>query len=338
MAQVSADSRAPEFSVVVPALNAASTLARCLDALVAQASDVTEVIVVDDGSTDDTFEIASRYDVRLLKLPRNMGPSAARNRGAEMARAPVLFFVDADVAIAPAAIDRAKSLMSRKDVDAAIGSYDDDPAERSTVSRFKNIAHHYFHQRSRTDATTFWGACGLVRRDTFFAVGGFDEQRRGIEDVELGGRMTARGVRIVLDPGLQVKHLKRWTLVSLIATDFWLRAIPWTLLRLEGRRLPADLNFSIDQRIAALVAIALALATSASIFGCRLWIVVAALAAVAAWINRDLYRLLYRKGGIWLASNGFLLQQLYYLYSAFGVAAGVAIYIARAVGVKHRRD
>ncbi len=215
------ESQVPALSAIVPALNAAATLAQCLDALTEQASEDVEIIVVDDGSTDETFEIASRYDVRLLKLPRNMGPSAARNRGAEMARAPVLFFLDADVALAAGALARARAAMSRVDAGAIIGSYDDDPAATSTISRFKNLAHHYFHQRSRTDATTFWGACGLVRRETFFAAGGFDEQRFWIEDIELGYRMTARGVRIVLDPGLQVKHLKRWTLGSLVTTDVW---------------------------------------------------------------------------------------------------------------------
>ena len=328
---MTAESQAPALSAIIPALNAAATIARCIDAITAQLSDDVEVVVVDDGSTDDTFEIASRYNVRVIKLPRNTGPSAARNRGAEMARAPVLFFLDADVAIAAGALARAKAAMSRGDADAIIGSYDDDPAARSTISRFKNLAHHHFHQRSRPEATTFWGACGLVRRETFFAVGAFDEGRFGIEDVELGCRMTARGVRIVLDPGLQVKHLKRWTLRSLVATDVWHRAVPWTLLRLEGRRLPADLNFSIDQRIAAVVAVALAILTPAAIFRFQLWIVVAALVAVAICLNLDLYSLLFKKGGLWFSINGFLLQQLYYLYSFFGVAAATAIYFARSL-------
>ena len=90
-----------------------------------------------------------------------------------------------------------------------------DPDDQSIVSRFKNLAHHHFHQRARVEASTFWGACGAIRREQFFAAGGFDEKRfklPSIEDVELGSRLVDRGVRIVLDPGLQVKHLKRWTL------------------------------------------------------------------------------------------------------------------------------
>ena len=332
------ESKVPALSAIVPAWNAAATLAQCLDAIVAQASDIVEIIVVDDGSTDNTFEIASGYDVQTIRLPQNMGASIARNRGAEMARAPILFFLDADVVLDPGGLARARTAMADPGAGAIIGSYDDDPAAESTISRFKNLAHHHFHQRSRGDVTIFWGACGLVRRELFFAAGGFDEHRFEIEDVELGYRMAARGVRIVLDPGLQVKHLKRWTLRSLVTTDIWRRAIPWTILWLEGRRLPSDLNFSAEQRVAAIVALAIPVAASLALFNARIGILVAALVAVAIWLNRDLYRLLVRRGGLWFSVKGFLLQQFYYLYSMFGIAAGVAIHFARSWRLRAIRD
>jgi glycosyltransferase involved in cell wall biosynthesis len=333
MPRISEESGMPALSAIVPARNAAATLARCLDALTGQASDGSarvEIIVVDDCSADETVYIASRYNVRLVKLARHFGPSAARNRGAEIARAPVLFFLDADVVLAPGALARAEAAIALPGVGAVIGSYDDDPAARTIVSRFKNLAHHHFHQRSRPEAATFWSGCGLIRRDIFAAAGGFDEDRRTVEDIELGYRMVAQGVRIVLDPGLQVKHLKQWTLRSLLGTDVLRRAIPWTLLWLEGRRFPDDLNFSADQRIAAIVALALALSVVVAPFMFQAWFLVGALVVLGSWLNRDLYRLLFRKGGLWFAINGFLLQQLYYLYSLFGLATGVAIFVARS--------
>src|SRR5208283_2660754 len=152
-----------------------------------------------------------------------------------------------------------------------------------------------------------------------------------IGDVELGYRLAARGVRIVLDPELQVKHLKKWTLISLVRTDVIVRAIPWTLLWLKHRRLPSDLNFAADQRAAAMVALALAIAIPLAIFRYQAWLAVLLLLTAALWLNRDLYRLFFRRGGVWFAINGFLLQQFYYLYSLFGVAVGVAIYVARSL-------
>ena len=332
MAGTSEAPRSARLAVIIPARNAAATLPQSLSALLAQVSYDDEVIVVDDFSTDDTGDVAARFNVKVVRLSRHLGISAARNRGVELTNAPVLFFYDADVVLAPGALARAKAAMMRPEVGALIGSYDDDPAAPTTVSRFKNLAHHHFHQRSRTEVTTFWGGCGLVRRDLFVAAGGFDNEQRTIEDVELGYRLTARGVRIVLDPDLQVKHLKKWTLRSLVTTDVFLRAIPWTLLWLEGRELPRGLNFAADQRVAAIVAAALALAIPVAIFRptAWLWLFVALLLGAAFALNRDLYRLFLRQGGPWFAVKGFLLQQFYYLYSLFSLAAGVAIYFARS--------
>lgn len=199
------------MSVIIPARNASATLARCLDALMSQTTDEIEALVVDDKSADDTAAIASRYPVTLVALPEHAGVSAARNRGAEASHGAILLFLDADVVLAPGGISRVLAAMARPEVDALIGSYDEDPDDHSIVSRFKNLAHHHFHQHSRTEATSFWGACGAVRRECFFAAGEFNEKRfklPSIEDVELGYRLIDQGVRIVLDPELQVKHLK----------------------------------------------------------------------------------------------------------------------------------
>lgn len=318
--------------MVIAARNAARTLPACLEAILGQAGPEVEILVVDDCSNDDTREVAARYAVRLIALPEHRGVAGARNRGARAARAPLLFFFDADVVAAPGVLARGRSLLSNPAVDAAIGSYDDEPLDRSVVSQFKNLAHHYFHQHSDPSAGTFWGACGVIRRDRFLGVGGFDEQRfrlPSIEDVELGYRLADAGARIRLDPGLQVKHLKRWTLASLVKTDLLRRAIPWTLLWLERGHLPRDLNFGSEQRLAAALAPAMvAFAAAAAAFPSAA-IPLAASIAAAAWINRDLYRLFLRKGGPRLAAGGFFLQQLYYLYSVVGLAAGVSLHYWR---------
>ena len=320
--------------MIIAARNAAQTLSRCLDALFAQITDEVETIVVDDHSTDETRAIAARYPVKLIALPQHAGVSAARNRGAEASRGEVLFFVDADVVLAPGGMSRVRATMAQPEVGALIGSYDADPDDVSIVSRFKNLAHHYFHQHSHLEATTFWGACGAVRREGFFAAGEFDEKRfklPSIEDVELGYRLIDQGVRIVLDPELQVKHLKKWTLGSLVTTDVTRRAIPWTLLWMERRRLQKDLNFSYDQRLAAMVSISIPLAIFWSLENPHLWLAVATLLVLAYWLNRGLFRLLADRGGPRLVLGGFFLQQLYYWYSLFGLAAGSAIYFLRSL-------
>jgi glycosyltransferase involved in cell wall biosynthesis len=92
----------PAVSVVVCSLNGARTIDRCLAALAAQTIDEPfEVIVVDDGSTDATAEVAERRGVHLIRHATNQGLAAARNTGVSAARAPIVAFTDDDCVPSP---------------------------------------------------------------------------------------------------------------------------------------------------------------------------------------------------------------------------------------------
>jgi cellulose synthase/poly-beta-1,6-N-acetylglucosamine synthase-like glycosyltransferase len=237
MATLHADELA--LSVVVPVRDAADCLNRALAAL--RGSDLPpgswELIVVDDGSGDGSPDIAARYADRVVRVAApGAGRSAARNRGAEVARAPVIVFVDADVCVRHDALRRIRDLLAaREDVSAVFGAYDLDPPAPGLVSQYRNLLHSYVHRRDAGEAVTFWTGLGAIRRDVFQRCGALDEQER-LEDVELGYRIARLGHRILLDPAIQASHLKRWTLGSVIRTDVVDRGVPWVRLLLQGRR------------------------------------------------------------------------------------------------------
>ncbi len=90
----------PKFSVVIPTYNRAKDIPRCLDSLVAQDFEDFEVLICDDGSTDDTFNVVSEYS-HLLDITYNYGehfggPARPRNCGISLARAPYIAFLDSD--------------------------------------------------------------------------------------------------------------------------------------------------------------------------------------------------------------------------------------------------
>jgi hypothetical protein len=330
----------PDISIVIPVYNGAAYLGACLKAIRDLRPAPLECIVVDDGSTDGSAHIAAAAGVTVVSTPERRGPAYARNLGARTARGGILLFVDADVAVQPDALARLAARFSEDPArDAVIGSYDSDPASPDLISQYRNLLHCYTHQRGQARTCAFWTGCGAIRTAVFWAHGGFDETRTrpSMEDVELGVRLLQAGRQIWLDKGLQVKHLKRLRFLGVMKTDLADRAIPWTLLILRARQMPADLNLKWGQRFSVLAsgwtALALVLAVIfAAASGARLAAPLALSAAFGALavaaLNRDFYRFLAGVRGSWFCLRVFPLHCLYFLCGGAGFAAGLAAHQA----------
>ena len=305
----------------MPVHNNAREIARALAAVNAGRSYFREIIVVDDGSSDGSDEVAARLGARVERLPAHSGAPAARNHGARLASGDVLFFLDADVVAPLSTLERAATLLDEHpEYDAAFGSYDDDPDVPTTVSRFRNLLHHYTHQTGNREATTFWTGCGLVRKAAFDAAGGLDDKWRGLEDIELGYRLRARGSRILLDPTLQVKHLKRWTLASMVRTDLRYRAFLWSRLILAQEGLPNDLNVRTSQRVSVAVSMLAVAMLPLVVVDVRWTAAIAAMGASIVALNRDFYALLARCGGAAFALLCIPLHIVYFVCAGLGFA------------------
>ena len=309
------------LSLIVPVYNNPRDLRECLDALTASCPAGSEIIVVDDGSTDDTAAVAAATGARVIRLPVNSGPAAARNCGAHQARGDLLFFIDADVVVAPDVLGRVRRLFDEcPDLSAVFGSYDARPRADNVVSRYRNLLHHYVHQQGNPAAATFWAGCGAIRRAVFVEVGGFDAEwfpHPSIEDIELGYRLRAAGHRVLLDRTLQGTHLKRWTLPSLLRTDITRRALPWSRLILASGNAPDDLNLTGAQRLsAALVALG-GLGLPLALLRPESLVVVGVALLGIILLNRGLYALFLRHGGPLFAAAGVLLHLVYFAYSGF---------------------
>lgn len=313
------------LSVIVPAFNASRDLGHTLDALLPQLSQGDECIVVDDVSTDHTVKVATRDGVCVVRMPRNSGPAAVRNHGVSHASHDVLLFLDSDVVPSAQLLEAVRRhFIADPELAAVIGSYDEHPAGQSVVSRFRNLLHCYTHQTGNREAGTFWAGCGAMRRDVFLAVGGFDALRYpvpSLEDVELGLRLRAAGHRIVLDPSLQVKHRKVWTLAGMIRTDIFCRAVPWSTLIFETGKMPADLNLKISQRLAAIAVGLSAVLLPLFLFWPReVAVALLVLLGYAVAVNGPFYRFLARCGGWGFALRSIPVHWVYYLSGLAGYA------------------
>jgi cellulose synthase/poly-beta-1,6-N-acetylglucosamine synthase-like glycosyltransferase len=256
------------LTVIIPAYNAASELKQCLLALSGSSVQPNECIVIDDGSTDLTAEVAESFGAQVLSTGGRRGPGYARNLGASKATSTHLLFLDADVRVHQDTVARVIDTFADGTLDAVMGSYDHKPACPRFISTYRNLMHCYTHRSASRNATTFWSGCGGIRREVFLAAGGFDATygRPAVEDIELGYRLHAAGRRLALDPAIEVQHLKSWDIGSMVRTDVRDRAIPWTLLILRAGRMPNDLNVRWTQRLSVfLVGLALLVATAATL-------------------------------------------------------------------------
>ncbi len=318
-------------SIIVPVHNGGHAFGNCLAALRAASPAPAEVIVVADGDNDGSAEWAERLGVRVLRTEAQSGPAAARNLGASVASGDLLFFVDADVALDRQALHRIEcTFQEHPETAAVLGSYDDEPAAPNFLSQYKNLLHHYTHQRGRAEASTFWAGCGAIRRDVFLRLGGFDETYRApsVEDVELGYRLKAAGYHIRLDKDLQGKHLKRWDAVSLLRSDFFDRALPWTELILRAGRFENDLNISRCNRLKVVAVHALFVATVFSWNYPGALLGVALLMVLLVALDLPLLRFLRRKRGLGFASRVVGWHWLTYHLSGLAFAPGLARHFA----------
>ncbi len=329
--------RRPSLSVVVPVRDGGRDFERCLRRLRDSRAADFELIVVDDGSTDDSSRVAERAGAVVVRLDRAHGPAAARNLGAQRASAPLVFFLDADVAVHPDALSRALDRFHADPALAALfGSYDDNPAAPGVVSQYRNLLHHFVHQQGQFDGDvrpvhTFWTGCGMIRRDLFLDFGGFDPRlypRPAIEDIELGYRLTRAGHRIVLARDVLATHMKRWTLAEMVRTDIFRRGVPWMLLIKRTRIVETDLNVRATQKlcvaltgISGIAAAIAPLAPTVSLAALAGTISVGGLAAIVG-LNRAFFAFLARRKGWAFAAAGLALQLVYY------VCCGLSVVIA----------
>lgn len=318
------------ISVIIPVYNGGETFQRCLEALQESNHDQWECIVIDDGSTDASGKVARSFGVKVIQSRKpKSGPAEARNLGAQLAGGSVLFFIDADVLVRPDTLTKVAAILRSDDsIAACFGSYDDAPVATNFLSQYRNLQHHYVHQTSSAEASTFWTGCGAIRRHIFLEMGGFNTAyaRPSIEDIELGYRLRSEGYRIELDKSLMVSHMKRWTARTVIVTDVRDRAIPWARLILMERQVLNDLNLRTAQRVSTL---AVYLGFAATVIGLFIpWVLLLAGLSIVVLIglNWDFLIFLRSKRDTRFALLAVPWLWLYFAYSGMSFASCLVWY------------
>ena len=213
----------PRVSVIVVCWNSADTLGRCLDQLLEQDYPDYEVIVVDDGSDDETLAVAERRlargDLQIMRSRRNRGCPHARNLGLAQARGEIVAFVDADGFVAGDWLDRIVETFARDATIGAVASmvfYDGNPlvinGAGGTVNRqgwAADLSMNEPYERAQVAPEALYPmGCGMaLRRKAIDDVGPFDDRMLNYyDDVNYGVRLWRAGHRVVVAPDAWIDH------------------------------------------------------------------------------------------------------------------------------------
>ena len=205
-----------KISAYVPCYNAAATVRRAVESVLAQTLRPAEILVVDDGSTDGSLEALHGLDVRIIPHRRNLGRGEARARAMHEATHEHVLCCDATNTLEPSFVEKALPWLEDKRVAAVFGRITQPPAG-TLAERWRG--RHLFkmdiapESRRRSSLCT-WGT--MARASVVRDVGGYDRRLRHTEDSELGARLLSAGFDVVYDPQLSVTSIAPNTLVQVL--------------------------------------------------------------------------------------------------------------------------
>lgn len=313
------------ISVIIPAYNAAATLARTLAAFSPPPHSSLELIVVDDGSTDDTAQIARAEGARVLRLEKNIGAAAAKNCGAQSAVGDILFFTDADIVPPRDALECIRAAFHADALDGIVGLLDENIPHANWASQYKNLWMNFTYARfaGMERIGLFYTSVAAMRRAVFLQLGGFDENYRGAsiaEDTEFGQRAWGQGARIRLVPELRVTHLKAYTPGGVLREDYK-RARALTLMRLRKRGAPFFTSVPMFYQLAVPTIYLTVILVLAALALQNLALGIAALAGLCIFwaLNFSLLRFLAQKRGLKFALYSALFLPLDVLVVGLGM-------------------
>jgi glycosyltransferase involved in cell wall biosynthesis len=303
-------------------------LGACLDALSSNDLRKTEVLVVDDGSTDGTASLAESFTSLEIKVERvgGLGPAAARNRGAEVSGHPFILFLDADIVLPDRAIYYLRETLAlyshREDVAGVLGTYSEEIPTKDFVSNFKNLSTCYLYRITETQSPFIHTPVFMVAKEVLRSVGGFDESLRRGEDFRLGVSLGSRGFCFIIDRRIRAVHLKSYSLLGVLWED-WARVQDLSRIRLQGSEKTFALRAHRPTRLLSLFLPGpLLLAVVAATLGwLSVWVPLI-LFLTFLFLNLRFLSYLRRKRGWLFAARSLLFHILEMLWAACALVVG----------------
>ncbi len=205
--------------VAIPAYNAEKYLRDNLESVISLDPPPDRIVVIDDGSSDETARIANSFrEVELISHKKNMGLAASRNSALKNCNNDIILFFDSDTVVEKTFIQKIKTCYD--DNVAGVGGIAVEKERDSLLYRWREVSMK--QARRNSDEVPFlWGLCSSYRVSALNDVGGFDPAfRTNGEDVDMGVRLRGKGYSLVSVPQAKVLHLKKENFKSILKTIY----------------------------------------------------------------------------------------------------------------------
>lgn len=238
-------------TVAIPNYNGVSYVGDAIESVLRQTRQPDEILIVDDGSTDRSVDVITKYPVRLVRHRTNFGLAVARNSALAQAEGDILVYIDVDAVADP---DLLISLLPAYE-EASVGGAGGQGIEvnvKTVADRWRRAHAGQSHGAHEKDVEYLYGLCMSYRTYVLRQVGGFDESfSTNAEDMDVGFRVRAAGYRLRYIPDARVYHQRQDDAASLRRTmRQWYAAAyrarrknntqPWRLFAGVVRRLIMD--------------------------------------------------------------------------------------------------
>lgn len=211
-----------KVSVYVPCYNVEKFVASCIEGILNQTYQVDEILVIDDGSSDRTVEIASKYPVRIIKHEVNKGLSAARNTGLKNATNELVGCLDADCVADAYWLENLIAAIEENDQIVMVGGRLVETVEKSIADRWRKVHMTQDWGDERVYQPQFmYGNNSLVLKSVIAEIGWYNEKlRTNGEDLDISRRIYEKEYKTIYEPKAIVRHLRQDNIGSLLDT-FW---------------------------------------------------------------------------------------------------------------------
>ncbi|MFC4121504.1 glycosyltransferase family 2 protein [Nonomuraea zeae] len=289
----------PLVSVIIPSYNRSDVLRLCLAAVEEQTYPYIEVIVVDDCGTEDVAQVAAAKGAKVVRTKVNGGPTPARNLGAEHATGEILFFLDADIALDPDAVENAVRVLDAHPRIGALGGIlrPESLVSQSLASQYRALQMHRWWMPAHRPTLELHAAVLAVPAKVFAEVGPFDPRLRETVSSDYRVRVT-RSYQVKLSDAIRGRKDHDATVRTILRKVFRrarMSALDWRKGETPGDSVPRAIGGVLLLAAVPALALPLVLPAAAGRAGA---LVSPALVAAAMALDAGTYRFACTQRGL----------------------------------------